>query len=286
MDLLGNKDKKCGYLYVAMGKRYLQEVEISARSLKRFTTYPVCLVTDDTDFKCRYIDLIIYSQTETDFAAKIIGIKKTPFRETIFLDSDTFICSSIDHLFDVLELFDMALSVENFMHSYGYIQHYNPGFKIKYEKTIPEYNTGVIVYRWNRSVQKLMEDWISLHKELKFKVDMPSFREALIKNADGVKISPLPFEYNYHGTHSFGFVYNEIRVIHERLGEKRNTLTTVMLPFEKMDRIAKRINKITCKRLIIPYIGVIPYSYSPYNIRKKIKRFFGVRYTKKSETFY
>jgi len=271
-----------GFLYVAFGKRYLQEVEISARSLKRFTALPVCVVTDDANFKSTYVDSIILDAPATDFVSKIIGLLKTPFQQTIFLDTDTFVCASIDNLFDILELFDMSMCAERANHSYGFI---DKNFLLKYENVLPEYHTGVIVFRQNEAVKKLMNDWLKLHIGKGFKADMPSFREAFILNAKDVRIAPLPFEYNYHGTLSFGFAENKIHVIHERVGERWNTLTRVMLPFEKMEKKAKRINRYHVKRIIVPYFGAIPYTWSPYRLKYKLKKLFGIKKTKKAETF-
>src|SRR4051794_20716247 len=110
---------KEGFLYVAFGQRYLQEAEISARSLKRFTRLPVCLVTDNEKYKSEYFDQIIIEKTRTDFVSKMIGMQKTPFEKTIFLDTDTFVCASIDKLFKGLDLFDMLLVPEKSLHSYA-----------------------------------------------------------------------------------------------------------------------------------------------------------------------
>jgi alpha-N-acetylglucosamine transferase len=274
-----------GFLYVAIGRRYLMEAEISARSLKRFTKYPVCLITDDPRFASDFFDEIILTDSIADFESKIIGIQKTPYKKTIYLDTDTFICKPIDDLFDLLQVFDMGMTIEKSNHSYAFFQRYNPSFKLMLENVLPEYNTGLIVYNSNQQVKTLLCDWLNTHKEMNVKADMPSFREAFIKNAASVRIAPLPSEYNYFGTHSFGFAHNEIKVTHERLGERWNSLTTVMLPFEKMDRQARKMNRYHCKRIIVPYIGVIPYTFSPYRIKYKIKQWLGIKKTKKTETF-
>lgn len=270
---------------MAFGKRYLLEAEISARSLKRFTQFPICVITDININSSGLFDKVMYSEPTYDFIAKAIGMQMTPFEQTVFLDTDTFVCSSIDNLFDLLQIFDMGLTVDNFIHSFSFIRKYRPDFIIPFENVIPEYNTGVVVYKNNVIVRKLINDWKELHKELRFKTDMPSFREAVIINADKLKITPIPFEYNYTGTNSLGFAYNEIKVIHERLGERWNTLTTVMLPFDKMERQARRMNRFTGKRIIIPYVGVIPYTWSPFRIKYQLKKFFGIKKSKKADTF-
>ena len=274
-----------GFLYIAIGKRYLLEAQISARSLRRFTKHPICIITDEANFTSPLFDIIIHENMPADFVSKIIGIKKTPFQKTIYLDSDTFICAPIDQLFKILDLFDMAMTIDRYNHSYGFLQHYNASFQLKFENVLPEYHTGLIVYGDSQPVKGLINDWLELHQQMNVKADMPSFREAFIKNATTVRIAPLPFEYNYFGTLSFGFAYNEIKIFHERLGERWNTLTTLMLPFEKMDKKARMMNKYHYKRIIIPYFGVIPYRYSPYIIKHKLKRLLGIKKTKKAETF-
>jgi alpha-N-acetylglucosamine transferase len=276
---------KQGFLYIALGKRYILEAEMSARSLKRFTQYPVCIVTDEDGYSSEYFDVVVIQKGERDFVSKIVGMQKSPFEKTIFLDSDTFVCSCVDHLFDILELFDIAMTVDPRTHSYGFLNSYNPSFPIILKNALPEYNTGIIVYKDNTFVKKLFSDWLNIHQEMKIKADMPSFREAFLKNVSNVRIATLPLEYNYFGTQSFGFAYNEIKIIHERLGERWKTLTTVMLPFEKMEKKARMINKYHCKRIVVPYLGVIPYTFSPYHLKYKLKQILGIKKTKKAETF-
>ncbi len=274
-----------GYLYIAMGKRYLLEAEISARSLKRFTKFPICLVTDDGLYQNPVFDEIILIPAASDFVTKILGLVKTPYERTVFLDTDTFVCSSVDNLFEILDLFDMAMTIERGNHSYTFFERYNPSYTLRFENVLPEYHTGVIVYKMNNGVKKLYDDWLTVYNHIHVKADMPAFREAFILNATTVRIATLPFEYNYHGTLSFGFVHNEIKIIHDRLGEKWNTLTRKMLSFEQMNKISIRINKFCGKRIIVPYIGYIPYFFSPYRVKYKIKKMLGIKKTKKAETF-
>jgi hypothetical protein len=277
--------EKNGFLYIGMGKKYRMEAEISARSMKQYTKYPICLITEDPNYKNEYFDIIIVADLVTDFYGKIVYMQKSPFENTLYLDCDTFICSSIDHIFQAMDLFDMSLSPDRFYHDYGFIAKYNPSYKIKYENVIVQYHCGVILYRMNDAMRGFFKDWERIHLEQKMKSDMLSFRDAYIENASKITICPLPFEYNYHGTHAYGVANMEIKVIHERLGEKWNTITTVMLPFEQMQKKAKKFNKYHGRRIIIPYIGVIPYYWNLYHIKRKLKKIFGVKRTPKAETF-
>lgn len=282
--VLNSNNNDYGYLYVGMGEKYRKEAEISARSVKRFTKYKTCIITEDENYKSEYFDIIITHELVTDFYGKIVCMQKTPFKNTMYLDGDTFICSDIDHILDVLDLFDMSLSPDRFYHDYAFIRKYNPNFKIAYENVITQYHCGVILYRQNENVKQFFKDWESIHLEQNLKSDMVSFRDAFIKNVNKVTICPLPFEYNYHGTQAYGVANMEIRVIHERLGEKWNTLTTVMLSFEEMERKAKKFNKYHCRRIIIPYIGVIPYYWNLYHLKRKFKKMLGIKKTEKAKT--
>lgn len=275
-----------GFLYIAHGIKYFKEAEVSATSLRRFTKLPICLITNDETYVNPVFDQVTcLKNLEKSYGSKISGLLHSPFDKTIFLDSDTFVCAAVDQVFEALDIFDVAMTVDNFMHSYLFFNKYRPDFKLRYEAVIPEYNTGVIAIRKNTVTNQLLSDWMQVHVEMNINADMPSFREAYINNAATVRITPLPFEYNYHGTHSFGFLYNEVKVIHERLGEKWNTLTGSMLGYDQMDKWAKRLNKSKVKRLVIPYFGIIPYVWSPFVIKNKIKKMFGIKRTKKAETF-
>src|SRR5688572_8197644 len=107
------KEITCGYLYVAIGEMFRQEAECSARSLRRFTKYPTCLVTDHPTYNSTAFDQIIRVQNiGRSFEVKITGMQLSPFDKTVFLDCDTFVCSSIDDIFGFLEYFDMATTLD------------------------------------------------------------------------------------------------------------------------------------------------------------------------------
>lgn len=277
-------NQSCGYFYIAVGMPWVKEAAASAYSLKRFTKFPICLITDQLDYKNEIFDIILYEKMETNFVSKIYGLQHSPFERNVFLDTDTFVCSNIDNLFNVLDLYDISLCTDSFVHSYNFIDRYQPNFKIRYEGVLPQYNTGVIVYNWNDSVKKLVDDWLVIHQKMGIPANMPSFREAVIDNYDKVKVAILPHEYNFHGTLTFRIAYTEIKIIHDRLQEKKGTITRVMASFDKMEQIAKKMNKTHVKRLIVPYFGAIPYNYSPYKILRKIKKMLAVKQTRKSDT--
>ena len=274
----------CGYLYIAIGEMFRYEAERSARSLKRFTKHPVCLVTDDAEFTSKEFDQVIRVENiGRSFEVKITGMQLSPFDKTVFLDTDTFICNPIDDIFELLDYFDMATTLDVKGYSVNFWKQYQPEYKIKLKGVLHEFNTGVVGFNKNTEVMKFFDTWLLIHRELNMYADMPTFREAFLKHP--VRIGILPHEFNLTGLKSMVIVYGKVRIIHDRLGEKFDDLRSHMADFDFMDRFSKRVNRMEGKRLIIPYIGVIPYNYSPFYIKKKIKTLLGVKSKKKRESF-
>jgi alpha-N-acetylglucosamine transferase len=226
---------------------------------------------------------VVGREMARSFEVKIQGIQQSPYTsKTIFLDSDTFVCEPIDQIFEFLDLFDMATTLDLYGHSHTFFQKYKPDYKLRLEGTLHEFNTGVIGLNHRDNVKAFMNQWLKTHRELNILADMPSFREAYFDSP--VKIGILPPEYNFTGINSMTIAYTKVRVIHDRIGERWNNLRTHMATFEEMDKFSKRINKYSFKRLIIPYVGVIPYYFSPFYMKRKIKKILGVSMKKKRST--
>lgn len=267
--------KSSGYLYVANKTKFIEEAKISAQSLRQFSSLPVALVASESciDEAVRsFFDIVVTVNELNDYTylSKIIGLQNTPFERTVFLDSDTFVCANIDELFDLLNLVDLATTQENNRHTHVY-------HEMIYKDIFPEFNSGVIVYRKNSNIDKLLSDWLEICKDLQIKFDMPGLRVAVLQNFETIKFSILPESYNAHGFKTMLMLYGEIKVIHERLGTSWKTITPYFLPFDKMYNFSRVINKTHFKRLYIPGLGVIPYNYSPANILLKIKRMLGIK---------
>lgn len=274
----------CGYLYIAIGEMFRHEAERSSKSLKRFTNFPVCLVTDDPQYTSNQFDKIIYAENiGRSFEVKITGMQLSPFDKTFFLDTDTFVCEPIDDVFEFLDYFDLATTLEPKGHSLNFWKQYQPDYKIKLKGILHEFNTGVVGFNKTPLVEAFFKTWLNIHRELNMYADMPTFREAYLQSH--VKVGILPHEYNFTGLKSLAIAHGKVRVIHDRLGEKFNDLRPHMADFEFMDRLAKRINKTELKRLVVPYIGIIPYNFSPYYIKRKLKRMLGIKIKKKRESF-
>ncbi|MBN8650213.1 MAG: hypothetical protein J0L67_02235 [Cytophagales bacterium] len=279
------KQKSWGYIYIAIGEMFRHEAEQSCRSLKRFTKHPVVLITDDENYKPVYFDEVIQANDlGRSFEVKITGMMRSPFQRTVFLDTDTFVCASIDPVFDFLDYFDFAMTLDMHGHSTSFWRQYQPDYHLILKDTLHEFNTGVVGFVRSKEVDEFFDIWLQTHRELGMYADMPTFREAFLKKP--VSVGILPHEYNFTGIKSMVMAYTTVRVIHDRLGEKWNNLRPHMADFVYMDKLARRINRKTYKRLIIPYLGVIPFTWNPFNLKRKIKSWLGIKARKKRESYF
>lgn len=148
----------------------------------------------------------------------------------------------------------------------------------------PEFNTGIIVYRKSFIMQRILQDWLDYCVLNNIISDMAGLREAVLMSFNQVKFSILPNFYNEHGFKTMLQLDQKVKVIHERLSYRRKCLTPCFSDFYTMDRFAKKINRVHCKRLYIPGIGIIPYNYSPTNILLSIKKRLGYSQASKHKT--
>ncbi|MFD2550397.1 hypothetical protein ACFSQP_01085 [Bizionia sediminis] len=273
--------KEKGYLYVANRPKFVNEAITSVTSLKKYNKEESCLICPQNVFTSElnnFFDIIIINNEieKYTYLSKVLGLNKSPFEKTIFLDSDTFITDEISELFDLLDFVDIATTSEENLHT-------TEPFDFKYREIFPEFNSGVIVYRKNKSTQTLFIDWFNICQEYGIINDMPGLREAMLKNFDSIKYSILPQLYNTHGFKTMLILYNKVKIIHERLGYKKGVIVPHFQSFEKMEKFATKINKKHYKRLYIPRVGIISYRYSPENILLYLKR--KLRYKKVSKSF-
>lgn len=140
-------------------------------------------------------------------------LHRTPFDFTLYLDADTWVVEPVPELFDVLQRFHMAMSLDD----------YREVYPVDCPVAFPEFNGGVIAYRLEPPVLKFFEDWATRfrkhhkerdgvsHPEVGFFHSQPSMREALYHSV--LRICPLPREYNWRGT---GYVHHKVKIVHKR----------------------------------------------------------------------
>lgn len=270
-----------GFLYIANKKKFVDEAIISVRSLKRFNQEPTCIISTNElctpEIKAIFDKVILLDEINNyTYLSKVIGMQNSPFEQTIFLDSDTFVTDTISELFEILELVDIATTLESKLHT-------SNTTGLKYRNIFPEFNSGVIVYKKSDAMEKLLNDWMNFCIKKKLSIDMPGLREAILMNFDAVRFSILPNCYNEHGFSSMLILDQKVKVIHERLGYKKGVVTPHFMDFESMDKFAKKINKEEDKRLYIPKVGIISYKFSPINLMLYVKKKLGYKRVSKNK---
>ena len=188
-----------GFFYIAFGEAFTAEAILSIESLKKHN--PNCNVALYTDApqnidkeKASLVDILLGIQPN-HIRAKVDYISHSPFRKTLYLDSDTVIVRNIEDIFTCLDRFDVLVT-----HDYARIRK-------KYSSLVPEYeeipysfsevNGGVMAYVANEKTEKFLDLW----KEYFYKYfqqtngwDQVSLRVSLWKS--NVSINHMPFEYN------------------------------------------------------------------------------------------
>lgn len=167
-----NKRHPCGVLYYAVGKQFMDEAVISARSVRAaMPGLPLAIFTGepvpDGMFDMRYeLDPSLGVK-----AQKMAVLRRSPFERTLYLDTDTFMVEPAPELFEVLDKFDMALvisSLNSLPDGWGDVP-----------SCFPVLNCGVIAFRASDTTGKLLENWQRLHAEAGGGRDQPPFRKAL-----------------------------------------------------------------------------------------------------------
>jgi hypothetical protein len=183
----------CGIIYVATGKKYIQEAQISAQTVKNITKLPATLFTNDISLvtqKELFERVIIIPDAKCHFVDKTYGMLHTPYDKTLFLDSDAKLVRDITHLFELLSHFDIALAPDKNRTTGEY-------------KTTPyaffEWNTAVVLFRKNEITSRLFQKWREANlEEYHQKVehsDQPSFKHLLFYSE--ARVYPLPNCYNF-----------------------------------------------------------------------------------------
>jgi hypothetical protein len=215
-----------GVIYVATGPMHVAEALISAASVKRhMPDLPITLFCN-VETADPNIDQIAQIETDPSWptsATKHTHIAASPYHQTLYLDTDTYVCGNLNDLFAILEVFDLAAA-----HSPTRAMHEVDGVP----DSFPELNTGVILFRRCAAVEALFSKWGDVfarnhdrlqrgeirwlrpaHQRFHLPGDQGAFREALYRST--VRIATLPPEYNCRFS-APGFVDGSVKILHGR----------------------------------------------------------------------
>ena len=111
-----------GVVYIAYGRRAIQEATASLASLRRFHTYPVAVIGAVVP-GAGHID--VPARGTPGRWAKVNLDVLTPFDETLYLDADTRVHAPLDAGFRLLRHYDLVLVPSRGQHSAA-LQHLDP----------------------------------------------------------------------------------------------------------------------------------------------------------------
>lgn len=219
-----------GVIYCASGNKYLEEAKSSVESLKKHNNVHVTIFTDQENVDTEIFDNIIKIEpTNNHFQERISYLLDSPYKKTLYIDTDTYITGNIESLFDLLDRFDVLMRQNQNR------EHFVDDKKLDLDvpEGFPEYQCGIIGYRDNSKVRRLIENWYERYSEyldsdldLEFNTaDQPFFRKALYENNE-IQIGTLPSEYNCMASFGCGHVQKSVKIFHWA-GEFRE----VKLPF-------------------------------------------------------
>lgn len=250
--------------------------------LRELSSLPVCIVCDRNYEELEsIIDNTVYVIIKEEihrskFVSKIVGMMNTPFEQTFYMDTDTYICLNIDEIFNALNLYDIAMTIEPSINT--------SQFKLDdtFSYIIPEYNTGVVLYKNNENTQTLFDLWkhnIQNKTLSEDYFDMPQLRKTLLNFKSDLAVGVLCENYNLHGLRTFLVIHGPVFIIHERMGTYWNSWSDRMLNNVKMKKIAEKINSNRSKRLFIPFFNVcIPTRRISLTVAiERLKKTLGLR---------
>jgi len=230
-----------GILYVATDDQFVEEAKISAKSVRNEMDIDIALVTNKNRSENLFDEIIVLDNPKYGFVDKIYGIMRSPYSETIYLDTDTFVENDISGLFDLVNRFDIA----------GAINHSRITTKIEsVPDTFPEYNTGVLVYDATNCVE-FCSNWLKNHKNNadKYHGDQESFRETLYHSK--LRIATIPPEYNCMVRYP-GHAKGPVHVFHGRLMDIDTKGSKVKF---NMKQAVEEINRTNNHRVFYPSGG-------------------------------
>lgn len=167
-----------GILYIAFGKRYVDEAIQSRSSVRSVSQLPAAIITDDVNHPgLGQFDFIIQKPFKHP-RVKVEYLSLSPFERTLYLDSDTFVLEDPTPVIDLLEKFDVVAAHDYARFRKKWAQKYRKYRQIP--EAFSEVNGGVLGYRLPQALP-MLERWVSEYSA-NYRIskwDQPSLRVAL-----------------------------------------------------------------------------------------------------------
>ena len=195
MNMINDKNSR-GVLYIASGFEHIKAALQSAQSVRN--TNPGLLIHLFADWQQQKFQLDIDPGPLTSWEnipephrrSKVDYIARTPFEQTLYLDTDTRVLCDLGDLFALLEKFDVALA-----HAHKReIPNKQKKVKIQTPNAFPQFNSGVFLFKRNEKTINAFSLWRRWFYETNLSTDQNTLRE--IMWSSDLRIATLPPEYN------------------------------------------------------------------------------------------
>jgi hypothetical protein len=223
-----------GILYVGTGEEYRDGAKNSAKHVQTVVDCPIALVTDRGVPAGPFDEVIVDPDPQYSYVDKPRNLGRSPFSQTLFIDTDVYIVKGVDNLFEALEYVDLAAVVDP---NEDALRLMNKRYYEDLPESIPEYNTGVVLYSRRAIEAGFFESWVENHSELHYQ-DQISFRRTLAES--NIQFSPLSNVYNCLIDWPMQ-VTGEVKILHD-ISRK--------LDEDNVGEVTRRINRTTGPRLL------------------------------------
>ena len=177
-----------GVIYVATGAAHVGAARASARSVRR--TNPALGITLFCD---RTIDAPEFDRVapieRPHVRSKVEYLARSPYAQTLYLDTDTRVAGDLGDLFRLLERFDLAAA-----HRRRQPARVLAASDREVPASCPEFNSGVVLYVDNPAVREFLAGWLDAYRSEGAAADQLSFRKALWRS--DLRIAVLPARFN------------------------------------------------------------------------------------------
>ncbi len=201
-----------GLVYVATGRRFVDEAAVSFRSAQRWMPEISAVIFTDEVAYARdkgFERIEGLAGVEHGFADKVGVLQRSPFTRSLFLDTDTFLCAPVPELWEILRRYDVAAVAAPMRETWP-----QPDLP----SAFPEVNSGVIAWRQCEATDRLWQSWSRLYAEHRVRTgqtdDQPSLRRALYESE--VHLWSLPPEYNFRTVFAGFAGRGPVKILHGR----------------------------------------------------------------------
>ena len=178
-----------GVLFIATGEIHVEAARRAALSVRRLNpSLRLGLFSDLRPSDGVFDD---WSRvTDPHERSKVDFLPRTPYRDTLYLDTDVRVVADLGDMFRLLERFDFALAqVVRWQKAF-----YQRSWIEDVPSSFPQHNGGVILYRSTPEVIAFFEAWRDNYHEAGFKEDQVTLRELLWTTP--LRLATLPPQFN------------------------------------------------------------------------------------------